>query len=296
MSLAAAVLWAVSCVVAGQLEAACAAAPVNAAAAPAAAVAGPQRSSEALDVTLTAKAAIAWDVASQKVLYSKQVRERREVASLSKLLSALVVREHLAPTAVVAIPPAAQAAQRLGTHIKLPVGGHARVDELLAASLIASANDAIVTLAEATAGSEAAFVALANEQAQRWGLVDTKLANASGLPGGEQHSTAENIRQLLSRAYADVLLRDYLSQKTGSLQTVEGLSRGYESTNDLLDTYLPVVAAKTGYTVEAGENVAVLTRLPDGHTIGIVVLGSTQRFQDAKILAEWIHRHYRWSR
>ena len=196
--------------------------------------------------------------------------------------------------AAVVIPPTVRTVQQQGAHIRLPAGEHAPVNELLAASLIPSANDAMVTLAAAAAGDEAAFVTLANSEAARLGLRNTRVANATGLPGGDQYSTAEDIRQLLTLVYANPRLAPYLNDAAGSLRTREGTTRAYKTTNDLLATYLPILAAKTGYTTDAGENVALLTRDAAGHTIGIVILGSQQRFQDAKILAEWINRHYTW--
>lgn len=256
----------------------------------------PTRSENALDVYVTAQAAVAWDVASGATLYEKNAAIRRPVASLTKLLSVLTVRDILSPASTVEISASAGAVQRFGAHIRLPVGSHATVQDLLAASLIASANDAIVALAEATAGSEEVFVVQANAKARQLGLFDTHVANATGLTGGDQYSTARDVRQLLTLVNADSLLGLYLNDNKGRLVTREGAVREYDSTNELLSTYLPILAAKTGYTIEAGENVALLTQVAGGQTIGIIILGSEQRFQDAKILAEWIHRHYTWPR
>lgn len=255
---------------------------------------GPVRSPDALDVVITAQSAVAWEVASGAIMYEKNAAARRPIASLVKLLSVLTVRQHLKPEATVEIPAAVRTAQRRGAHIRLPAGHHASVQDLLAASLIASANDAIVSLAFASAGSEEMFVDVANAHAEKIGLASTKLTNATGLSGGEQYSTALDVRRLLTLAYQDPILRPYLKSERGRLVTAEGVIRDFTSTNDLLSTYLPVVAAKTGYTVEAEENVALLTHDAAGHTIGIVILGSRQRFQDAKVLAEWISRHYTW--
>lgn len=297
MNILTTVLLAMSCVLGGQASADCLepamGQPVSTAAT--AVPAGrPQRAAEALDVVLTAKAAIAWDVTSGATLYAKNPNLRRPVASLSKLLSTLIIIRSVAPETRVAIPPAAPAIQRQGAHIRLPVGEEASVEDLLAASLIASANDAVIALAHAAAADEATFVALANEEARRLGLFNTRLANATGLPGGEQYSTANDVRRLLTLVYASARLGHYLDDAKGTLVTTQGTRRTYESTNELLSTYLPILAAKTGYTREAGENVALLTPLPSGHTVGIIILGSTQRFQDAKILTEWINRHYTW--
>lgn len=254
----------------------------------------PKKTGEAIDVVLTAQAALVWDVDTKTILYDKNGGVQRPIASLNKLLSALAVREALPRTStVVEIPPDVRAAQRGGANIKLPIGQHASVDELLAASLIRSANDAMVTLAVAAKGSEEEFVTYANDYAARHGLFHTKLANSTGLEGGIQHSTAQDVMKMLTLAYKDPVVRPYLSQETGTLTTQEGVVRSYESTDELIGTYLPVLAGKTGYTIAAKENLAIITQ-KNGKRIGAVILGSDNRFQDMKTVVEWIWRNYTW--
>lgn len=256
--------------------------------------AGPQFTGDSIDVVISADAYIVWDVKTGKVLKEKAAAEKKPVASLSKLATVLLVQDILSPGQAVEIPTEAARAQRLGANIKLPVGEHAYVKDLLAASLIPSANDAAVTLAVASKGTEDDFVKYANETLPSLGIRNTKLANATGLQGGEQYSTATDIKELLMKAYADPLLKPMLNQSKGSLVTVEGKVREYTTTNKLLGTYLPVLAAKTGYTTEAKENLALITRGSKGQELGVVLLGSDDRFQNMKILVEWIWRNYSW--
>lgn len=254
----------------------------------------PMRIGQSLDVELTAQAALAWDEKTGTILYEKNAGVHRPVASLSKLLSALVIQETLSDTAVVEIPLEVQRIQRQGAHIKLPVGEHATVSDLLKSGLIASANDVFVTLAIATDGSEQAFTDHVNRFAQQQGFLNSRVSNATGLAGGLQYSTANDLKEIFRQVYADPLLRLYLSSNEGILHTREGSALHYETTNQLLGTYLPILAGKTGYTVEAGQNVAIMTQGKDGQEIGIIVLGSEARFQDAKVLTEWVWRNYTW--
>ena len=249
---------------------------------------------QSTDVVLTAGSALVWDEATGAILYEKNAYERRPVASLNKLLSALVVRDQLDTADVVEIPPEAKKAQRQGVDVRLPIGDHASVYDLLAAGLIASANDALVTLAVATAGSEAAFAEQANEFARSNALFDTHISNATGLGGGEQYSTAVDVKGLFQLAYRDQVLRNLMVSEKGVLRTQEGVVRHYKSTNQLLGTYFPILAAKTGYTREAGENLVVMTYGDLGQRLGAVVLGSEGRFQDMKTLVEWVKRNYTW--
>ncbi|MFH1353888.1 MAG: hypothetical protein ABIH36_01245 [bacterium] len=249
---------------------------------------------QSTDVVLTAQSALVWDETTGAILYEKNAYERRPVASLSKLLSVLVVRDQLNTTDLVEIPPVVREVQRQGVDVRLPIGGHASVYDLLAAGLIASANDALVTLAVAASGSEAAFVEQANEFARSNALFNTHIRNATGLSGGEQYSTAIDIKGLFQLAYRDQVLRNLMVSENGVLRTREGQVRHYKSTNKLLGTYFPVLAAKTGYTREAGENLVIMTYGDLGQRLGAVVLGSEGRFQDMKTLVEWVKRNYTW--
>lgn len=255
----------------------------------------PIKTGESIDVVLTAQAALVWDVDTKHILYNKNGSVQRPIASLNKLLSALTIRELLPNSStVVEIPSDVRVAQRKGANIKLPVGQHATVEELLAASMIPSANDAMVTLAVAAKGSEDAFVMYANDYAARHGLFHTKLINATGLQGGVQYSTANDVMNMLTLAYKDPVLHPYLSQKKGMLVTQEGTKHSYDSTDELIGTYLPILAGKTGYTIQAKENLAIVTVGPKGQKIGAVILGSDDRFQDMKTVVEWIWRNYTW--
>jgi D-alanyl-D-alanine carboxypeptidase (penicillin-binding protein 5/6) len=254
----------------------------------------PYFSGTAISPILSAQAYTSWDVSTGTSLAESNADVQRPIASISKLLSLLAVRQLLSPDQVVAIPPDVRAAQAAGANIKLPVGEHAKVSDLIAAALIPSANDAMVTLAVAAKGSEQAFVDYANQYALQHDLPNTHLANSTGLQGGVQYSTAHDVQKLLTMVYADPVLRQYVDQQAGDLVTVEGTKEHYISTDQLLGTYLPVLAAKTGYTIQAGENLTLLTVGPAGQKIGVVVLGSQDRFYDAKVLIAWIWRNFTW--
>lgn len=128
----------------------------------------PKFTGTALDVVLSAQAALVWDMQTGTILYEKNADTHRPVASLSKLATVITVRSMLPRSQTVEIPSEVRTAQRLGANIKLPVGQHTTVDDLLSASLIASANDAAVSLAIAASGSEEAFVDHLNKVGTRF--------------------------------------------------------------------------------------------------------------------------------
>lgn len=256
----------------------------------------PRHTGQAVDVAITAQAALVWDVETGTILYHKNEFAKRPIASLTKLATVLVVRDQISPNDMVIIPPDVSPAQRGGADIKLPVGQHTSVRDLLQATLVASANDAAVSLAVAVSGSEKQFVTTVNDFLFKQGFRDTTVTNATGLTeeGHYTTSTASEVRRLLELAYRDPVLQPFMSLPKGTLITTEGTKREYKTTNELLNSYLPILAAKTGYTVEAGENLAIITKGKEGQRIGLVVLGSEDRFRDMKVLVEWIWRNYSW--
>jgi len=258
-------------------------------------ISAPSFTGEAVNVVLSAESALVWDEKTGEVLYEKEAEKQRPVASLSKLMSALAVREMTSLNQVVEIPKEVKWAQRKGADIKLPVGQRVEVRQLLEAGLIASANDAMVALAVGISGSEEEFVKAANNYARQYGFNNTRISNATGLDGGEQYSTARDMMGIFARVYKDSELRRMLASKNGVLVTKEGTRLNYKSTNKLWGTYFPVLAAKTGYTVAAGENLVVMTYGDEGQRIGAVVLGSEERFYDMKVLVEWVWRNFSWS-
>ncbi|HSX25227.1 MAG TPA: hypothetical protein VLG69_04645 [Candidatus Andersenbacteria bacterium] len=254
----------------------------------------PKKTGGAIDVDLTAQSALVWDIATDTVLYERNADAERPIASLNKLLSTVVARSLISPDTIVTIPKDVIKAQHEGVGIKLIPGEHVAARDLFEASLIPSANDAMVSLAVATKGSESDFVNYANTYAASHGLFNTLLANSTGLEEGTQHSTARDVMHMLMNAYNDSFLRPFLSQQKGEIFSLEGNKHVFVTTDKLLGTYLPILAAKTGYTLAAKENLAIITTGPKGQKIGAVILGSDDRFQDMKTVVEYIYRNYTW--
>ncbi len=257
-------------------------------------ISAPTKTGPAMDLVTTAESVLAWDIESGQILYEKNSHQQRPIASVTKLLSALTVRECLDLSQVVVIPTEVRKAQQAGVDVKLVPGEHVLVSELLKAGLVPSANDAMIALAQACAGSENDFVNKMNIYALTHGMAETKATNATGLSGGDQYATATDVRKMLELAYADDVLRADLAASVGEITSVEGSKLKYKTTNELLGTYIPILAGKTGFTLEAKENLAVISQTNDRHTVGIVVLGSDQRFVDTKLVMEWIERNYSW--
>jgi len=152
---------------------------------------------ENLPVEVNAKAAIVIDSATGQVIYEKNVDEKLDVSSLSKIMSMLLIYEAIDAGQLSLddkVTASDKACSKGGTQLFLSRGEEYTVDELLKGVVMTSANDACTALAEKLSGSETAFVAKMNERAAELGLINTKFANCTGQKSdSEQYSTAEDI-------------------------------------------------------------------------------------------------------
>lgn len=235
------------------------------------------------------KAGLAFNLANGRVLWRDGATRIEPIASLTKLMTGLLAVERFSPNSHVRVPRAAT--QVSVTHMGgLVPGRKVRAEVLLKGLMIASGNDAAVTLAIGGAGSEKAWVARMNARARLLGLSCTHYVDASGLDPRD-HSCPADIAALAMRAMADPRLRDIARHAVARVWPGVGDKITLHTTNHLLrDHYPGAIGLKTGYTLLAGHClVAIIQRGPT--RIGIVLLGSkTDAFADARRVAREIAR------
>jgi D-alanyl-D-alanine carboxypeptidase len=210
-----------------------------------------------------------------RVLYAKNPEGEHAPASLVKLMTLYLALEsvraaeiRLSDLVVVSSYAATVDRYRMG----LRAGEWVSFQTLLEGVAIASANDAAVAVAEAVAGTIEAFVDRMNAKARKIGLSHTRFANPHGLPGGEQYATAADLALLTWR-----LLSDYLEAG----RFLEGqrfihAGRVFERRFPLFQNPGGIMALKTGYTAEAGYNLAVVAQKSGKHLL-VVILGADSR-------------------
>ena len=205
------------------------------------------------------------------VLAARNERQRRAIASITKLMTALVVLERAGLSDVVRVSPSAA---RVGeSTIYLRPGEELTVAQLLRGMLVPSANDAAEALAlYVGGGSMERFVRLMNAKASALGLADTHFQNPHGLDQAGHVSSARDATVLVRYALGVPFLRDALGRETFSLPG----RPTFESTDDLLTSWPPLVAGKTGHTREAGWSEAAAAS-GRGATVYGTVLGSDSR-------------------
>ncbi len=200
---------------------------------------------------IAARSWLLLDITTNQIVASSEADLRIDPASLTKLMTAYLVFAAIKEKrlAMDLRPPVSQAAYKaIGSRMFLDPAKPATVDELLRGMIVQSGNDASIVLAEAVAGSEPAFVALMNKEAQRMGLKNTQYANSTGLPAPLHGTTARDLSML-----STYLIRDFpefyplYSQKEFAYNNIKQPNR-----NRLLFIDPSVDGLKTGHTDAAG--------------------------------------------
>jgi D-alanyl-D-alanine carboxypeptidase (penicillin-binding protein 5/6) len=221
---------------------------------------------------ITAKAAILVDMDTGTVLYSRNADAQVEMASTTKIMTAILILESLPLDRQVKVPAAAVGVA--GSVLGLHRGEKFTVEQLLYAMLVPSANDAAVTLAVAEAGSVKAFVAKMNERAAKMGLTNTHFVNNCGLHADGHYSSAKDMAKIASYAMHDPVFRRIVSTKEYTLPHAGNIApRLIKTSNELLADYDWVNGIKTGSTPYAGYCL-VSSATKDGLTLVSVVLGA----------------------
>ncbi len=241
------------------------------------------------DVTMAAGALVTSD---GRVLWQRRGADRRAIASITKIMTAVVAMENSQPDDVLTVP---NASIRVGESTSfLRAGERLPVSEVLEALLVKSGNDAAVALARHVSGSEDDFVQMMNDKAEELGLTRTSFSNPHGLDEPGNYSTATDVAVMARYAMTKPLFRRIVAQKTAMIGTGARAER-IMSTNLLIGNYMGANGVKTGWTDDAGYCV-VASAQRDGVELFAVVLGTTtelRRFRDARELLDFGFAHYR---
>lgn len=249
-------------------------------------------------IEIPAPSAILMDAATGTVLFEKNANERLAPASVTKIMTLLLVMEALDSGRIGwddTVIASEAAAGKGGSQVYLEVGEKMSMDEMLKSVVVSSANDCATALAEHVAGSESAFVAMMNERAAQLGLTDTHFVNCTGLddePNAAEHLTTAHDIAVMSR---ELLKHPEIKRYTTIwMDTVRGGQFGLSNTNKLVRFYEGTTGLKTGYTSAAGHCLSA-TAERDGIELIAVVLhcaSSTDRFQSAKALLDYGFANY----
>ena len=239
---------------------------------------------------LSAASAVLMEKETGDILYEKESHEKLEPASVTKVMTLLLIFEALDSGRISkedVVTVSAYAAGMGGSQVYLEEGEQMTVDELVKCITVVSGNDAAVAMAEYLAGSETAFVAQMNQRAQELGMADTAFLNCTGLPA-QGHVTSAHDVALMSREL--VLhhpgIREY---STIWMDSIRGGTFGLTNTNRLVRFYQGATGLKTGSTDSALYCMSATAERDGMELIAVVMRAPTSahRFEDAKTLLDY---------
>jgi len=237
--------------------------------------------------SLEARSVIVYDFTHKNMLYGKNESEVLPLASLTKLMTVRVALEQESKPYYTIKD---EDLLPLGD-IGMQIGQQYTQQDLAVASLVASSNDAAVALSHSASLENVSFISLMNTRAKRLGLSSLSFEGVTGLDTAQTTPTAvgnaKDILKLLYTNYTDYpALHAHTKLKTAEIAPANGPILTLENTNDALSAYPLLLAGKTGYTLSAGGNLAIVWKTKTGSHMGVAVLGSSQddRFTDAEKL------------
>ena len=225
------------------------------------------------DLADNARSAILIERDTGQVLYEKNSDEKLPPASMTKIMTMLLVMEALETGKIrldEKVWTSEYAASMGGSQIFLEEGEEMTVEELLLAVAIASANDASVALAEKIAGSEENFVEMMNEKAKELGLKNTKFQNSTGLSAKDHYSSARDMAVLAKELLKYEEITKYTKQYEAYLREDTDNKFWLVNTNRLVKFYPGVDGLKTGYTSEAKYCLTATAKKDDMRVIAVV--------------------------
>ena len=243
-------------------------------------------------VALTAPCYLLMEAETGTVIFEKNADERRPVASVTKLMMALLLLERIENGQMALTDPVTvskNAAAAPGSTALLDAGAVYPVGDLLRAAIVASGNDSAVALAEHAAGSESSFVALMNQKAADMGLKNTVYVNCTGLPAEGQYTCARDVAAIARAVCRYPLYFENSSLWLSQITHPSGRVTDLTNTNRLVRFYADCDGLKTGSTNEAKYCIAA-TAQRNGMRLIAVVLGadtSQHRFDDARAMLDY---------
>ena len=253
----------------------------------------------AADLEVAGKSALLMDAATGKVLYEKNAHEPLAPASVTKVMTMLLIMEAIESGKIGwndSVTASEAAAAKGGSQIYLKVGETMSVSDMVKSIAVSSANDCACAMAEHIAGSESAFVSQMNQRAKELGMEHTHFVNCTGLddePQAKEHLTCAYDIALMSR---QLLVHHPEIKKftTIWMDTVRDGSFGLANTNKLVRFYQGATGLKTGYTAQAGYCLSA-SALRDGMELIAVVMGaenSKDRFGACKQMLDYGFANY----
>ena len=249
------------------------------------------------DITKGASSAVMIDYDTGEILYNKNANSKKSVASLTKMMGLLLIFEKIDNGSIKIneqLTVSKNAKEMGGTQIWLEEGEKISVDDLLKGITMASANDAMVLMAERTSGTEEAFVKEMNKKAKELGLKNTNFVNSTGFDEEGSYSSAYDMALIAKELIKHKKILNYTSKYEDYIRENTENKTWIVNTNKLVRFYQGVDGLKTGYTDEAGSSIAV-TAEKNGLRLIAISLGydnTTIRNSETMALLDYGYNQY----
>lgn len=249
------------------------------------------------DITKGASSAVMIDYDTGEILYNKNANSKKSVASLTKMMGLLLIFEKIDNGSIKIneqLTVSKNAKEMGGTQIWLEEGEKISVDDLLKGITMASANDAMVLMAERASGTEEAFVKEMNKKAKELGLKNTNFVNSTGFDEEGSYSSAYDMALIAKELIKHKKILDYTSKYEDYIRENTENKTWIVNTNKLVRFYQGVDGLKTGYTDEAGSSIAV-TAEKNGLRLIAISLGydnTTTRNSETMALLDYGYNQY----
>lgn len=233
-----------------------------------------------------AEAAVAVDVNSGKILFSKNRDRRMYPASITKLITALILAQKMDKQNILTY--SARAKQQEANKLNFPKGSTMTAENAMQAMLVFSANDIAYMIGENVSGSSEEFAELMNKKAIELGLNDTHFVNACGLHNGNHYTTAYDLSILAREVYKNKWIMDTMGMESAHIEKTDGRGLIVYNTNTLLGKN-GCIAGKTGHTSQAGKCLAAYYMRDDRVIISIVLNAPNDKAlsNDMKKIVDW---------
>ncbi|TSC91896.1 MAG: D-alanyl-D-alanine carboxypeptidase [Parcubacteria group bacterium Licking1014_17] len=253
----------------------------------------PIRDFNILEPDISARAAGVYDTGAGRFLFTKNEDEQIPIASITKLMTAIVVIENLNLNEIYTVN--AEDVNVSGLGADLYEGERVRGDELLKMMLIKSSNDAAMVFASAASEKGINVVQKMNEKAKLFNMGESVFYDPAGLDARTHSSVADIVKLVLKVGNYDIIWQT-LRIKSADISSADGkLIHHIVSTNKLLDRLPGIIGGKTGYTEEALGTMALVISIEGGKDSLIsVVLGSNNRMGETQQLINWAEQSHKW--
>ncbi|MDH4148892.1 MAG: D-alanyl-D-alanine endopeptidase [Betaproteobacteria bacterium] len=243
---------------------------------------------------LKSSAALVIDQEAGSALYGKNTDEVMPIASITKLMTAMVVMDAGLPLTEQIVISEADKDLVKGTRSRLRIGTPLTRRELLQLALMASENRAAEALTRVYPGSTRAFVAAMNQKAVELGMWRTRFVDGTGL-SSDNVSTAQDLTKMVAAAYGYPLIRDFTTDTKMTVRLANGQPMDYRNSNRLVSSQTwEIGLSKTGYISEAGRCLVMQARIA-GRPVIIVLLdswGKLTRIGDANRIKRWMETRF----